>query len=94
MNLLGDILNSGDNIDDQEDCGFSGSFLKITPNVIDDYTKNKCLNTQLEHLGPQRNIENNYKQSDEIYQINIIDNKEYDETDQMSKNDEEILLKI
>ena len=39
MNLLGDILNAGDNFDDQWDYGFRGSFLKIAPTVIDDFTK-------------------------------------------------------
>ena len=37
--MLGDILNAGDNVDDQEDYGFRGSFFKIPPTVIDDYTK-------------------------------------------------------
>ena len=41
MNLLGDILNAGDNVDGQEDYGFTGSFFKITPTVIDKYTKKK-----------------------------------------------------
>ena len=30
---------------------------------------------QLENLRPQRNIDNNNKQSDEIYHINMIDDK-------------------
>ena len=38
-NLLGDVLNSGYNVDDQEYYGFRGSFLKIAPTVIDDYLK-------------------------------------------------------
>ena len=38
-NLLGDILNAVDNVDDQEDYGFTGSFFKISPTVIDDYIK-------------------------------------------------------
>ena len=41
------------------------------------------MNIQLEHLRPQRNIENNDKQSDERYQINMIDDKGYDERDQI-----------
>ena len=44
---------------------------------------------KLENLRPQIKIGNNDKQSDEIYQINIIYDKEYDERDQISKNDEE-----
>ena len=39
MNVLDDILNAGDNVEDQEDYGFTGSFLKIAPTVIDDSTK-------------------------------------------------------
>ena len=49
MNLLGDIFNAVDNVDDQDDYGFRASFFKIAPNVIDDYTKKKCLNMQLEN---------------------------------------------
>ena len=41
---------------------------------------------QLENLRPQINIENNDKKYDERYQINIIDDKESDERDQISKN--------
>ena len=44
---------------------------------------------QLENLRPQINVENNDKQSDEMYQINMIDDKESDERDQISKNYEE-----
>ena len=34
-NMLGDILNAGDNFDDQEDYGFRGALFKIAPTVID-----------------------------------------------------------
>ena len=44
------------------------------------------MNMQLENLRPQRNIENNDKQSDEIYQINMIDDKKSDERDQIDEN--------
>ena len=71
--MLGDILNAGDNVDDQEDYGFRGSFFKIALTVIDDYTKKKFLNIQLANSRPQINIDNNEKKSDEIYQINMID---------------------
>ena len=74
-NLLGDIFNSGDNYDDKGDYGFTGSFFKIAPTVIDDYTKKKFLNKQLENLRHQRNMENIDKKSDERYQINMIDDK-------------------
>ena len=59
--FLGDILNAGDNVDNQEDYGFTASFFKIAPTVIDDYTKNKFMYMQLENLRPQRKIENNDK---------------------------------
>ena len=42
--MIGEILNTGDNVDDQEDFGFSGSYFKFAPTVIDDYTKKKDLN--------------------------------------------------
>ena len=90
-NMLGDILNAGDNVDDQEDYGFTGSFHNITPTVIYDYTKKKWMNIQLENLISQRNIENDGKQYDEIYQINTIDDKEYNEIDQIGKHKEETL---
>ena len=38
-NLLGEILNAGDIVDDQEDYGFTGSYFKTAPTVIDEYTK-------------------------------------------------------
>ena len=46
------------------------------------------MNMQLENLIPQINIENNDKQSDERYQINMIDDKEYNESDQISESKE------
>ena len=45
----------------------------------------------LENLRLQRNMENNDKQSDDIYQINTTDGKEYDERDHLGENKEEIL---
>ena len=38
-NMIGEIFNSGDNVDDQEDSWFTGSYLKPPPTNIDDYTK-------------------------------------------------------
>ena len=38
-NIIGEILISGDNVDDQEYFGFTGSYFIIAPTVIDDYTK-------------------------------------------------------
>ena len=90
--MIGEILNAGDNVDYQEDFGFIGSYFKILPTVIDDYTKNKFLNMQLENLRPMINIENNDKETDERYQKKLIDDKESDERDQISKFDEEKII--
>ena len=60
-------MNAGDNVYDQEDFGFTGSYYNISPTVIDDYTKQKFLNTQLEHLKFMRNIYNNDKKTGERY---------------------------
>ena len=68
--MIGGILNAGDNVDDQEYFGFTGSYFKIAPTIIDDYTKKTFLNMQLEILRPMRNIENNDKKTDERYQKN------------------------
>ena len=65
---------------------FRGSFFKIAPTIIDDYTKRKFLNMQLENLRLQRNIENDDKHSAEMYQINMIDDKESDEIDHIGEN--------
>ena len=46
---------------------------------------------QLENLRPQLNIENNVKKYDEIYQINVIDDKESDERYHIGENKEETL---
>ena len=81
--MLGDILNASDNVDDKDDYGFTGSFFKFAPTVIYDYTKSKQMNMQLQNLRPQINIDNNDKQSDERYQINMIDDKGYDERDRV-----------
>ena len=44
---------------------------------------------QQKHLRPMRNIDNNDKQNDERYQKKLIDDKESDERDQISKFIEE-----
>ena len=82
-NLSGDIFNANDNVYDKEYYGFTGSFFKIAPTIIDDYTKKKFMNMQLENLRPQRYIDNNNRQYDERYQINMLYYKEYDEKDQI-----------
>ena len=41
MDVSGDILNAGGNVEDQKYYGFTGSFFKITPIVIDDISKKK-----------------------------------------------------
>ena len=56
INRRDDILNAGDNVDDQENVGFTESFFKIAPTNIDDYTKNNLLNMQQDNMIPQRNI--------------------------------------
>ena len=73
INMRGDILNAGDNIDDQENFGFIESYFKISPTNIYDYTKNKLLNIQQENLRPQRNIEINGERTYKRYQKNMID---------------------
>ena len=40
-NIIGEILNAGDNVDDQEDFRSTGSYFKINPTVLDEYTKKK-----------------------------------------------------
>ena len=46
---------------------------------------------QLEHLRPQRNIDNNDKVSDEIQHINMIDDRIYYERYHIGENKEETL---
>ena len=75
--MRGDILNAGDNVDDQENFGFTESYFKIAPTNIYDYTK-KLLNMQQERFIPQRKIYINDKQTDERYQKKLIYNKEFD----------------
>ena len=37
--MRGEILNAGNNVNDQENLGFTESYFKIAPTNIDDYTK-------------------------------------------------------
>ena len=46
MNVSGDIFNAGGNVVDQEAYGFTGSFFKVYPFVIDEITKNKLMKTK------------------------------------------------
>ena len=39
MNVSCDILNTVENVEDKEDYGFTWSFSKIAPTVLDDSTK-------------------------------------------------------
>ena len=55
INTRGEILNAGDNVDDQENFGFTESYFKIAPTNIYDYTKIKLLNMQQENLRLHRN---------------------------------------
>ena len=82
-------MNSFDNVDDQEDYGFRGSYFKILPKFIDDYTRKKCLNMQLENLILQINIDNTDKKNDERYKINMVYDKDSDVTNQIGKKYEE-----
>ena len=65
INMLGDILNAGDNVEDQEGYWFTGSFFKIPPTIIYDYTKKKWMNMQIENLRPQMNVQNIDEKPDE-----------------------------
>ena len=91
-NTSGDILNGGDNVDDEEILGFSESYLKIAPTNIDEYTKSKFLNLQQDNMRPQRNIETNDKIPDEKYQNDKTDDKKYDERDQIRKIDRKKII--
>ena len=44
--MKGEILDAGDNVDDQEIFRFIEIYFKIAPTNIDDYTKNRLLNMQ------------------------------------------------
>ena len=69
-NMCGDILNAGENVDDEEIFGFSESYFEIAPTNIDETTKRKLLKLQQVNMRPQRNIEINDKIPDEKYQEN------------------------
>ena len=84
-NTSGDILNTGDNVDDKEIFGFSESYFKIAPTNIDEYTKSKLLNLQQENMRPQRNIDINDIIPNEKYQNNKTADKTSDERDQVRK---------
>ena len=88
MNVLGDILNAGEIVEYQEYYGFTGSFFKIAPTVIDEYTKKKLMNMQLVNLRFQRNIENIDKQTHERNQINMIEKNVSDERNHIYEKDE------
>ena len=91
MNVLGDILNADDNVEDQEDYGFTESYFKIKPTVIYEITRNKLMNIQLGTVRSQINIENIDKQSEERNGINMIDEKVSEKINNMDENDEYIL---
>ena len=63
--MLGDIFNAGVNDEYQEDYGFTASFFKIFPTVIDDITKMKLINMQLGNFICQRDEHNIDKEADE-----------------------------
>ena len=55
-NTSGNILNAGENADDEEIFGFSESYFKIAPRHLDECTKRKLLNLQQENMRLQRYI--------------------------------------
>ena len=86
MNVLGDILNSGGDVEDQEDYGFTSLLFKVYPTITDDITKKKLMNIKLVNLISQRDIQNIEKYYDEINWIDMIENKESDEINQIGEN--------
>ena len=61
---------------------------------LDWWKQRKTLNTDIEvlklrKLSSQKNIDDLEKESDERYQMDMIDDKEYDERYQTNNNDEE-----
>ena len=86
INVSGDILNAGWNVEDEEDYGFTSSFFKIPPTVIDYITKTKMMKMQLGNLIFQRDIENIDKWYDEGNCIDMVYDKEYDERNWISEN--------
>ena len=90
--MLGDKLNSGDNVNDQEDYGFTGSFFKIPPTIIYDYTIKKTEDTEVLKLGKlssHKNIDSIEKYFYEGNCMDMSDDKDSYERYQISKNDEE-----
>ena len=84
-NMTGDILNTGDNADDEDIFGFSESYFTTAPRHLDECTKNKLLNLQQENMRPQKSIENTEKIPDETYQMNEPDDNNSDERNQIKK---------
>ena len=60
-NTSGDILNAGENVDDEEMFGFSEYYFNFVPTNIDEYTKSKLLHLQQENMIPKTNIDINDK---------------------------------
>ena len=53
-NMIGDILNTVENSDDEEMFGFSESYFKTAPRHLDEYTKHKILKLQQDNVRPQK----------------------------------------
>ena len=81
-NTSGEILNAGDNVDDEEMFGFSESYFKTAPTNIDEYIFLR-LNLQQENMRTQRNIEINGKIPDKKHHNNKMNNKKSDDRDQI-----------
>ena len=56
INVSGDVLNAGGNVEDEDDYGFIGSFFKKAPIIVDDNTKLQLMKM---NRNPKLNI---YKQ--------------------------------
>ena len=52
--MSGDILNAGDNDDDEEMFGFSESYFKTAPSHLDECTKHKTLKLKQDNVRPKK----------------------------------------
>ena len=82
MNVSGDILNAGGNVEYHEDYGFTGSFFKVSPIVINDSTKKKLMKMK---RTPMSNI---YKQQLNHPICDNIDKKENYNVDDLTSEED------
>ena len=69
MNVSGNILNAGENVEDQEDYGFTASFFKTTPIIIYNTTKNKLMKMKIIPMLNNDEQQLNYQQCKYICKI-------------------------